>query len=85
MVHLSVTFLLCLGITDDEVATLVSDLERMVPPQAQKWIDWDHTRRERGTWPTKMMVSMSFKNETNLVTMIVLLTIMKEELGKAAF
>ena len=33
----------------------------------------------------KMMVSMWFKNETYLVTMIDLLKGMKEELGKAAY
>ena len=58
------------GITDDEVSTLVKDLERLVPQQAHKWIDSEQTRKERGTWPTKTMVSMWFKNETNLVTMI---------------
>ena len=72
------------GFTNDEVATLVSDRERMVPQQAQKWIDWDQTGKEQGTWPTKMMVSMWFKNETNLVTMIDLLKIMKEELEKSS-
>ena len=61
------------GITDDEVATLVSDLERMVPQEAHKWTDWDQTRKEQGTWPTEILVSMLFKNETNLVTMIYLL------------
>ena len=55
------------GITDHEVLTQVVDLERMVPRQAHKWIDWDQEHR---TWPTRTMVSMWFKNETNLVTMI---------------
>ena len=32
------------GITDDEVSKLVSDLERMVPQQAQKWVDWVQTK-----------------------------------------
>ena len=47
------------GITDDEVLILVRDLKRMVPRQAHKWIDWDQTRKEQGTWPTKTMVSGS--------------------------
>ena len=63
----------------------MSDLETMVPQQAQKWVDWDQTRKEQGTWPTKMMESMWFKNETNLVTMIDFLKIMKEEQEKAAY
>ena len=29
------------GITDSEVQKLVSDLERMVPQQAPKWVDWE--------------------------------------------
>ena len=64
------------GITDDEVAKLVRQ-------QAQTWVDWD--RKEQGTWPTKMMVDMWFKNETNLLTMIDLLEITKEELETAAY
>ena len=50
------------GITDDE--------ENMVPQKAHKWIVWDQTRKEQETRPMKMMESMCFKNETNLVTMI---------------
>ena len=61
------------GITDDEVMTLVSDLEKMVPRQAHKWIDWSQTRKEHGTWPTKTIVSTWFTNEANLATMIELL------------
>ena len=72
------------GITDDEVTKPLSALERMVPQQAQKWIEWDQTKKEQGTWPRKIMVSTWFKHETNLVTMIDLLKIMKEELEKTA-
>ena len=72
------------GITDDAVSQLQGDLERVVPQHAQKGIDWDQTKKEQGTWPRKIMVSMWFKHETNLVTMIDLLNIMKEELDKAA-
>ena len=53
-----------------KVLMLVSDLEKMVLRQAHKWNDWDQTRKEQETWPTKTMVSMGFKNETNWVTMI---------------
>ena len=34
------------GITDDEVLIRERHLERMVPRQAHKWIDWDQTRKE---------------------------------------
>ena len=45
-------------ITGDEVTKFLNDLERMVPQRAQKRIDWDHIRKEQGTWPRKIMVSM---------------------------
>ena len=61
------------GITDDEDAKLLSDLERMVPHNAQKWIECDQAKKEQGTCPRKIMVRMWFKHETNLVTMIDLL------------
>ena len=67
------------GITDNEVEKLVGDLERMVPRQARKCVDWV---KEQGTWPTKMLVSMWFKNEVNLVTMIDLLRTVGEEQEK---
>ena len=51
------------GITDDEVTKLLIDLERMVPQQAKKWTNWDQTKKEQGTWPRKIMVSMWFKHE----------------------
>ena len=57
-------------ITDDDVSTVVKDLEKMVPQKAHKWIVWDQTRKEQETWPMKMMERMCFKNETILVTMI---------------
>ena len=68
--------------TDEEMTTFLTDLEKMVPQQAQKWIDWDQSKVEQETWPRKITVSMWLKHETNLVTMIDLLKIMKEELGK---
>ena len=55
-----------------------------MPQQAQKWIDWDQTRKEQRSSLTKMMVSVWFKKETNPVMKIDLLEIMKEERGKAA-
>ena len=73
------------GIIDDEVLMLVSDLEKMVPRRAHKWSDWDQTRKEQGPWPTKTMVSVWFINETNLVTMIELLKVVKEDLEKASY
>ena len=38
------------GVTDEEIMKFLNDLERMVPQQAQKWIDCDQTKKEQGTW-----------------------------------
>ena len=72
------------GITDDEVMTILSDLEKMIPRQAHQWIDWDQTREQQGNWPTKKMVSVWFKNETILALMIELLKVVKEEMKKVS-
>ena len=45
----------------------------------------DQTRKEQGTWPRNAMVSMLFKHEANLIVMMDLLKVMKEELDKAAY
>ena len=58
------------GLTDTEVSNSIMDLQKMVPEQYQKYIDWDRIRSEHGTWPTKTFVNMWFKNETNLTTMV---------------
>ena len=63
----------------------MKDLERIVPQQAHKWIDWDQTAKEQGAWPTKTMVSMWFKNETNSATTTELLKRIEEELQKTAY
>ena len=41
------------GITDDEVAKLLSDLEIMVPQQAKKWFDWEPTKKEHDDWSSQ--------------------------------
>ena len=69
----------------EELTKFLTDLDKMVPQQARKWSDWDQTRKEQGPWPRKIMVSVWFKHETSLVTMIGLRRIMKEELDKAAY
>ena len=57
----------------------------MAPDQYQKYIDWDQTRTEQGTWPTKTIVSMWFRNDTNLPTLVGLLDIIKTELKKEPY
>ena len=67
------------------VSNFIRDLQKIVPDQFHKYIDWEHTRTEQGTWPTKKLVSMWFKNETNMSTMIGMLEIVRNELKKAPY
>ena len=53
--------------------------------RSKKYIDWEQTRNEQGTWPTKVMVSLWFSNEANLLTRIGLLDVMREELKKGPY
>ena len=70
------------GLTDTEVSKFICDLLKMVPDQFHKYIDWDQTGTEQGTWPTKTFVNVWFKNVTNLATMIGLLEIATEEIKR---
>ena len=70
------------GLTNSEVSNFISDMQKLVPNVFHKHIDWDQTKTEQGTWPTKKFVNMWFKNETNLATMIGLLEIVKNELKR---
>ena len=58
------------GITNEEVMVFIVDLLKIIPGQFHWYIDWDKSRKEQGSWPTKTNVNMWFKNETNLATMI---------------
>ena len=35
-----------------------------------KMVEWDQTRKEKGTWPRNFMVSLWFKHEISLMVMI---------------
>ena len=70
------------GLTVNEVMKFIGDLQKMVPNEFHQYIDWNKTRTEQGNWPTKTIVKLQFKNETNLATMIGLLKIGKDELKK---
>ena len=41
------------GVTATEVTKFIGDLQKMVPKEFHKHIDWDQTRTEQGNWPTK--------------------------------
>ena len=73
------------GLTDTEVSNLINDLHKMVPDALRKYIDWDQTRNEQGTWPTKIMVNLWFSNEANMLTRIGLPDVMREELKKGHY
>ena len=70
------------GITMDETRKFIVDLQKMIPEESHKYMDWDQTNNQQGPWPTKNMASMWFKNETNLVVVIDLLRTVKEELKR---
>ena len=55
------------GRTDTEVSNFSSDLHHMVPEALKKkYVDWEQTRTEQGTWRTKIVVSMWFSNDGEL-------------------
>ena len=69
------------GLTDTEVLNLIKDLHKMVLDTLKK-IDWEQTRNEQGTWPTKITVSLWFSNEAKLLTRIGIPDVMRGELKK---
>ena len=66
----------------DETRKFIVDLQKMIPEETHTHMDWDQTNNQQGPWPTRNMLSMWFKNETNLVVVIDLLRTVKEELKK---
>ena len=72
-------------LTETEVSNFIQDLHGMVPDPYKKYVDWDQTRTEQGTWPTKTMVNMWFSNETNLPTRVGLLDTIRTELKKEPY
>ena len=72
------------GLADTEVSDFIRDLQKMLPDQYQKYINWDQTRTAQGTWPTKTVVSMWFRNETHIPMMIGMLDIIKKRMQEGA-
>ena len=58
------------GIPHSQVKTVLEDLEKMIPQDVRKWIDWEQTKSDQGPWPRKIMVSLWFKHDTGLTLMI---------------
>ena len=73
------------GNTLNEVILFTVDLQKMVPNEFHHYIDWNQTRTKQGTWQTKTIVNMWFKNETILATMIGLLKVVEDELKKVPY
>ena len=46
------------GLTANKVTNFFGDRQQMVPNEFHKYIDWDKTRTEQGTWPTKTFVNV---------------------------
>ena len=65
----------------DEVVGIVLDVKQMIPLDAQRFVDWEQTRAEQGSWSTKTMISLWFRSDTNLATMIELLRVVTDELN----
>ena len=38
------------GIPNCEVKAVLEDLEKMMPQEARKWIDWEQTKSDHGLW-----------------------------------
>ena len=38
------------GIPNCEVKAVLDDLEKMMPQEARKWIDWEQTESDHGLW-----------------------------------
>ena len=72
------------GLADTEVSDFIRDLPKMLPDQYQKYINWDQTRTAQGTWPTKTVVNMWFRNETHIPMMIGMLDILKKRMQEGA-
>ena len=64
------------------LAKVLVDLRQMIPFNAQRFVDWEQTSTEQEDCPTKILISMWFKSETNLATMVELLRVVKDELMK---
>ena len=73
------------GLTADEVTHVIGDLQLLVAKEVHQYIDWNETRTEQGNWPTKTIVNMWFKNDTNLATTTGLLKIVKDELKQMPY
>ena len=68
------------GLTNNNVTNVTSDLQKMVPDEFRKHIDWDETETEQSNWPTKAFVNMLFQNETVVATITGMLEIVEHEL-----
>ena len=72
-------------VSKEWIQNFIADMEKMILERSHKYFDWEQTKSEQGPWPTKNMVSVWFRSETNLVVMIELLRIVKEELRKGHY
>ena len=70
------------GVTNEGVVVMIVELEKIIPGQFH---NWDQSRKEHGKRPTKKIVNMWFKNETNLATMIGLLNVVEEALKNVSY
>ena len=68
-----------------EIQNFIGDVEKMIPESSRKYIHWEQTHSEQEPWPTKNIVSMWFKSETNLPVMIEHLRSVKDDFKKGPY
>ena len=39
---------------DSQVKTVLADLEKMIPQEVRKWVDWEQTKSDQGPFPRKI-------------------------------
>ena len=73
------------GIPDSQEKTVLDDLEKMMPHEVRKWLNWEQTRNEQGTWPRTTILSLWFIHDTGWMMMIEILKMMRDDLSKTQF
>ena len=73
------------GVGQSSKKTVLGDLEKSMPQEVRKWINWEQTTNEQGPWPTRTMLSLWFIHDTGLMMMIEIMQLMRDELDGAEF
>ena len=44
---------------DSQVKTVLADLEKMIPQEVRKWVDWEQTKSDQGPFPSPKSPAVS--------------------------